>query len=145
MINPYTENNLKSRQAVLDFAGSLSRDELECTMPADWTVSGVLMHLAFWDLRAYTLLTQWMKSGIGPSPVDTDLVNESMRVICCTVQPPDAVSVFRESAMKIDNLIDSLDPDFLHKVETQGKTVHLDRAEHRHCHLEEIRQVLQAG
>lgn len=143
MTNTYSELNRQSRQKVLTFCSELSNIEMECSMPAGWTVSGVLVHLAFWDLRAYTLLNLWQESGIGASPIDTDVANESMRVICCSFPPQKAIRLFLESAQKIDSLIDLLTPEFLASVEQNGKTVHLDRSEHRECHLEEIQTAIE--
>lgn len=143
MSNAYSESNRLSRQNVLTFCSNLSPVEMDCSMPAGWTVSGVLVHLAFWDLRAYTLLNLWLESGIGPSPIDTDVVNETTRVICCSYPQAKAIRLFLESAQKIDSLIESLPSDFLQAVEENGKTVHLDRANHRENHLEEIQTALQ--
>jgi hypothetical protein len=111
-------------------------------MPGGWTVSGVLAHLAFWELRALTLLRKWQAEGITPSVVDIDVINESARRLCLTVEPRAAGELLLQSAAELDELIEQLDPDFITQVETDGKTVRLNRSLHRREHLAEIHQAL---
>jgi len=120
----------------------LTAAELSRPLAAGWTVAGVLAHLAFWDLRALTLLKKWRQEGIGPSPIDTDVVNEATRELCNAISPQVAAQLGLAAAAAIDEAIAQLDAPLLAAVETGGTTVHLDRAAHRRLHLGEIEQAL---
>ena len=43
----------------------------------------------------------------------------------------------------IDEKIDSLSPEFIAKIEAEGKNVNLNRSKHRRMHIDEIKQILQ--
>ena len=140
--NPYVKENTSEREHLAALANRLTEDELSRPLQAGWTVSGVLAHLAFWDQRALTLLDKWEKEGIGPSPIDTDVVNEATRLHCNAVPPRAAAQLAIACATAIDDKIARLDPAMLSDVETNGKTVRLDRAHHRRAHLEQIEPAL---
>jgi hypothetical protein len=120
----------------------LSPSELSTPMPAGWTVSAVLVHLAFWDKRALTLLEKWQKEGITFSPMDIDVVNEVTRPLCLAIPTQIAIELFLQTAEAVDQLIGTLDPAWLNEVQENGKNVHLNRAKHRLVHMEEIKAVL---
>jgi hypothetical protein len=111
---------------------AFSDEQLMCPMPADWTVAGVLGHLAFWDHRAVTLLAKWVAEGIGPSPVDTDVVNEATRPICNALTPAGAVAVTLECARAIQAALAALPAETLARIPADGP-VTLDRAAHGAC------------
>ena len=140
--NQYSKANATSLKELADFANSLNEKQLVTPMPAAWTVSGVLAHLAFWDFRATTLIHKWRIEGISASPNDVDVVNETSRPFLIAIEPRQAVNLTLECARELDSLIDSLDDDFIHMIEEQGKTVRLDRAHHRNLHLGEIKTAL---
>ena len=124
-------------------AGQLADDDLRLSMEAGWTVSAVLAHLAFWDQRAITLIGKWTKEGVGPSPIDTDVVNEATRSLCLAIPPPQAAGLAMELADKVDRVIAGLAPEMLEAIQTKGTTVKLRRADHRRTHLGEIEKVLE--
>lgn len=142
MSNAYTQNNIAEREHLIALLNRLTDAQLRLPLEAGWTVSGVLGHLAFWDQRALTLLRLWKQQGIGPSPIDTDLVNEAMRLHCEAIPPRAAADLAIACAAAIDREIESLDPAFLADVEARGTTVRLDRSTHRRNHLEEIERVV---
>jgi hypothetical protein len=57
----FVAKNNTERNNLISFARQLSAVDLRTPMPAGWTVSAVLAHLAFWDLRALTLIQKWQK------------------------------------------------------------------------------------
>ncbi len=142
MNNPYAQANAVEREHLLSLVNRLTDDELNHPLAAGWTVAGVLAHLAFWDLRALTFLKKWRQDGIGPSPIDTDIVNEVMREHCTAIPPRLAAQLAISSASAIDEAIEQLDAPMLAAVETKGSTVHLNRAAHRQAHLGQIEQAL---
>ena len=142
MSNRYTAENRVSREDLAVFITGLTDAQLTQSMPAGWTASAVLVHLAFWDQRGLVLLRQWQAAGVSPSPLDTDIVNEVTRPLFQAIPPQEAVRLVLSCAEALDGLIDALDPAFLAEVETSGQTVHLDRAAHRRLHQAEIKAAL---
>ena len=138
----YTEENAVERQHLVALANRLTDAQLGHSLEAGWTVAAVLAHMAFWDQRALVLLDKWKQSGVGPSPIDTDIVNEAMRVHCLAIAPRAAAQLAVSCAVAIDREIEQLDPDFVAVVLRDGKTVRLNRADHRRDHLRQIEQAL---
>jgi hypothetical protein len=142
MNQPYVQANAVEREHMHSLINRLTDDELSQPLAAGWTVAGVFAHLAFWDLRALTLLRKWKQNGIGPSPIDTDIVNEAMREHCIAISPRMATRLAITAASAIDEAIEQLDVDMSTDVETKGSTVHLNRALHRQEHLSQIERAL---
>ncbi len=135
-------DNAQENAALRKRVESLSENELCTPMEAGWTVSAVLAHLAFWDLRAITLIEKWKREGVGDSPMDTDVVNETTRRLCLSIPPKAAVQLTLSAADEIDGLIKSLSPEMVEAIQTKGRTVRLNRADHRRTHLGEIEKTL---
>jgi hypothetical protein len=121
----------------------LNDDDLNIPLEDGWTVSAVLAHLAFWDQRAITLIGKWEKEGVGPSPIDTDIVNEATRSLCLAIQPRKAAELAVAFAGQLDETIANLTPEMLEAIQTRGTTVKLRRADHRRTHIGEIEKVLE--
>jgi hypothetical protein len=83
----YSSENSAALEQLKTYLAGLSEAELSQPMPAGWTPAAVLGHLAFWDQRALTLIEKWEKSGIEPSPIDSDVVNEATRGLCLAIPP----------------------------------------------------------
>lgn len=139
---PYSEENEAERNHVIALAARLTDEQLGHALEAGWTVAAVFAHLAFWDQRALVLLDKWKAEGVGPSPIDTDIVNEAMRVHCLAIAPRAAAQLAVSCAIAIDRAIEQLDPAFVTVVQRDGKTVRLNRADHRRDHLRQIEQAL---
>ncbi len=135
-------DNQTEREHLTRLVNQLSDEQLTHPMPAGWTVAAVLAHLAFWDQRALVLLEKWDREGIGPSPIDTDLVNEVMRTLCLAIPPRQAAQLAIDCAARVDHTIERLSPQMVANVEQRGGTVHLKRADHRRTHLGEIERLL---
>jgi hypothetical protein len=138
----YVDDNKIEREHLAQFVNGLSEVQLVHPMPAGWTVAAVLAHLAFWDQRGVVLLEKWAKEGIGPSPLDTDVVNEVTRTLCLAIPPRTAAQLAIDCAARIDAAIEQLSPQFAADVMEKGKTVRLNRADHRRMHMAEIKQAL---
>jgi hypothetical protein len=136
-------DNANAREQLRNLVEGLRDKELDTAMPAGWTVSALLAHLAFWDQRAVTLIGKWKKEGVGPSPIDTDVINEVTRRLCLAIPPCDAAELALALAFEVDQLIANLTPAELHDIQTRGTTVNLRRGKHRRTHIAEIEQALQ--
>ena len=141
----YTEENKTEREHLLALTNRLTDEQLRHELEAGWTVAAVFAHLAFWDQRALVLLNKWKEDGVGPSPIDTDIVNEAMRVHCLAIAPRAAARLAVSCAVAIDRHVEQLDPAFVAVVLRDGKTVRLNRADHRRDHLSQIERALGIG
>jgi hypothetical protein len=142
-ISSLIKENTNEREHLVELIGKLSDQDLMHPLEAGWTVSAVLAHMAFWDIRAVVLLKKWASEGIGPSPIDTDVVNEVVRHHCLAIAPPAAAHLAISSAEAIDREIAALTPEQAAEIEKKGTTVHLNRADHRREHLGQIEQALR--
>jgi hypothetical protein len=143
MSNQYAQPNSAERAHLAKVIARLSPSDYG--RPAGGpgcTIGGLLAHLTFWDNRALVLLAKWKKEGIGPSLIDTDLFNESMRPLCNAVPAAEIAEMAVETAAAIDEELDSLSPDFLARVEREGTPVRLNRGLHRSHHLAQVEKAI---
>ncbi len=136
------EINTTSLQQYRDLLATCSKEDLTTPMPDGWTVSAVLVHMAFWDQRALVLLNRWQNGSIEFSPNDIDAINDSTKPMCLAIAPGKAVKLFLKTAETIDGEIAGLNPMWAAAVIEVGKNVNLSRAHHRMMHLEDIKKVL---
>ena len=139
--SPISENAAE-REHLRSLANRLTDEELAHPLEAGWTVSAVLAHLAFWDQRALVLIKKWEEEGISPSPIDTDIVNEVTRSHCLAIPPRAATELAISCAQNVDQAIERLGPEMAADIERIGKTVRLNRADHRRSHLGQIEKAL---
>jgi hypothetical protein len=136
------QDNASENAHLRRLVNQLSDADLLRPMEAGWTVSAVLGHMAFWDQRAITLIGKWQKEGVGPSAIDTDVVNEAARILCLAIEPHTTVELVVKLAGEIDRVIAGLTPELAEAILTNGTTVNLRRANHRRAHLGEIEKAL---
>jgi hypothetical protein len=126
-----------------DLVNKLTDRELSIPMEAGWTVSSVLAHLAFWDIRAIKLINKWKQRGVEYSALDTDIINEVTREIFNELPPRVAANFTIEKSRVLDRIIRDLDPEFMEKIKTIGQNVRLERYIHRRLHIEEIQKAIK--
>jgi hypothetical protein len=141
-IESINRGNALERERMERLVASLSEQDLSIPLSAGWTAAAVLAHLAFWDIRAITLIGQWQQTEVGESPADTDVINEATRELCLAIPPRRAAQLALEKASSIDRLIGQLSPEWIDRIATAGRAVHLKRFEHRKSHLDEIERAL---
>lgn len=143
MSNAFSARNALGREKLAALVSRLSDSDLD--RPAGgpgWTVGGLLAHMAFYDFRAVALLERWKTNAIGPSPLDVDVVNDSMKPLFNAVTHHEIRRLAVEAAEAVDAAIEALDPGFLARVESEGTPVRLDRTTHREHHLAQIEKAL---
>ncbi len=138
----YISENSAELEHLKTLVARLTDEELSRPLDAGWSVSAVLAHLAFWDQRALVLLRKWKREGIGTSLIDVDVVNEVTRLLCLAIAPRAAANLSVLCAQAIDQEIEQLSDEMTVEVEEKGKTVKLNRAEHRREHLTQIEKAL---
>jgi hypothetical protein len=127
----------------------MSDEGLAEPMPADWTVAGVLAHLAFWDQRVTTLVDRWGPDGKGTPPDSpgsydeeaVDWINDAAKPLILALPPRIAAQVAVEAAVAADERVASLSDGLLAENERTGLYINPLRADHRGEHLDEIEQM----
>jgi hypothetical protein len=145
----YVAENEASLARMRSLVESMSDDELAEPMPADWTVAGVLAHLAFWDQRVTTLVDRWGPDGNGTPPNSpgsyeeeaVDWINDAAKPMILALPPRVAAQVAVDAAAAADARVAGLSDELLAENEGTGLYINPDRSDHRSEHLDEIEQM----
>lgn len=138
----FQAENAKARERLKVLVGRLSDADLERSVGHGWTVAATLVHLAFWDLRALTLIDKFEKEGAGPSPADIDVINDSVRALGRVIPPRAAARLAIEAAESLDRRIEALPDRLIEAVGAAGNPFNLARHHHRAEHVAEIERAL---
>jgi hypothetical protein len=143
----YVAENDRERGRLEALVKKLGDAGLSRTMPAGWTVAGVLAHLAFWDQRI-VVLSELLGRG-APVPkegaADVDWINDAAKPMQLALPPRRAATLAIDTARAADQAVASLSDELIAKNAAAGSPIKLLRAEHRREHLDEIEQVLARG
>ena len=142
-----TENHAQ-RLRLENLVSRVADGQLARSMPAGWTVAGVLGHLAFWDQRLLVLLEQHEgKEGAAlPETVraaDVGWINDAAKPMLLALPPRTAADLAVRIARTLDRRIEALSDDFVARNAAAGAPLILGRAHHRREHLDEIERALQ--
>jgi hypothetical protein len=132
--------NSASLDELRAFSSELNDTDMQQPLAAGWTPASVLVHIAFWDLRATALLAKWLQEGIGLSTQDTDIINEATRVPFLAIPPQKALEVALHAGLAVNQAIAALSPKLVVEIQGKGTTLHLNRAEHQRMHIADIRE-----
>jgi len=133
------------RERLRRLIAGASDAQLATTMPAGWTIAGVLAHVAFWDARAVYWLDKWAITGEPTvyEPEDSDAANDSAKPLCLALPPRVAAELSLRIAEEADGKVRALSDAMLAKIQTKGPPpFNLSRAIHRKEHLDEIEPLL---
>jgi len=138
------EANRKSCARLQALASRLNDEQL--TLPAGdgWTAAALLAHLAFWDYRAQGLMLRWKKSGVSPSPLDSDNINDAMLPLLQAIPGREAARLAIQAAEAVDAEIEQFPEDLIAGIDVlvqEGK-FRLNRSIHRDMHLDQIEKAL---
>lgn len=142
----YVAQNKAQLDRLRAFVDSASDADLSRPMPAGWTISGVLAHLAYWDQRIVLLMDQWGADGRGTPPTDIheaalDWVNDAGKPLCLALPPRIAAKLALEVAVAADQRVAAASDALLEANRAAGSPLSMDRAEHRRVHLDEIERL----
>ncbi|MEX2223134.1 MAG: maleylpyruvate isomerase N-terminal domain-containing protein [Candidatus Rokuibacteriota bacterium] len=143
----YVTENQGQLVRLRSLVDKLSDRELSQPLPAGWTVSGVLAHLAFWDYRIVTLLDTWGADGRGTPPRAYDeavvhWINDAGKPLCLGLAPRAAARMAIDAAEAADQRVAALTDGMLAANAAAGSPIGVRRAEHRREHLDEIEGAL---
>jgi hypothetical protein len=141
----YAADNARELERLRALVSKLSDQDLGSMVNEYWTVAGVLGHMAFWDGRALFLAGKLQRDGaLTPAeaePEDVDWINDSARPLIHAIPPRQAAEVALRIAEETDELIASLSPEVVAKID-DNSPLNLVRADHRGEHLDEIEAAL---
>ncbi len=137
------EENQKERERLLAFMAGLSEKDFNFRLPKGWTITMVLGHLAFWDIRQATLLRRWIQEGVQPASLDADAVNEGVSRLSAAIAPQAVVKLAADAAQTIDSAIEQLTPAQADELLQMGLERNLHRALHRKDHLDKIEKAMK--
>jgi hypothetical protein len=140
----YVERNDRERARLRALVSRSSDADLARSMPAGWTVAGVLLHCAFWDQRIRVLVERWRERGVAPNPElpeDVEWINDSVKPMLLSVAPRRAAQLTLEIADGVDAMVAALPDEWVRRIVDQN-TISLVRAAHRGEHLDELERVL---
>src|SRR5437868_2093604 len=127
----YAKSNDTERARLKAFVAKASDSDLAHPMPAGWTVSGVLGHLAFWDQRILALLDQWETKGIVPRieiAGDVDWINDAAKPMFIALPPRKAAEIAVAIAEAVDRRVAALSDKAIERNVAAGTPLSLDRA-----------------
>ncbi len=144
MTMKFVNNNNREHERLRRFVNKLKSEELKLVINKEgWTVATALAHIAFWDQRRLVLIKKWRKSGIGLSPIDEDVTNDSMLPFLLAIPPRKAAKMAITTSETLDLELENLSPDLIKAIKKQGDKHGLDRSIHRKMHLDEIESKLK--
>lgn len=148
MTFPYAQQNDASRSRLEALVRGLSEADLARSTDYGWTVAALLAHLAFWDQRMIMILKRWKEAGLDASPIDSGIVNDSLRVVCHVLEPRAAVQLCLSSAEAADAELAKLTSDEVKQMEEHAVATdtqfRMNRSLHRDGHLNDIEALLKS-
>ena len=138
----FRAENARERERLKSLVARLSDADLQRSVGHGWTVATTLVHLAFWDLRAVTLIDRYEREGVRPSPVDIDVVNDTVRALGAAMPPRAAARLAIEAAEAADRRVEALPDRTIEAVGAAGNPFNPSRHVHRAEHLDEIERAL---
>ena len=138
----FIPENDASRARLESFLPSLSAEDFSRSNAFGWTVSALLAHLAFWENRMLVLLRRWQEQGVDESPVDPNMINDSLRPLCLALEPRVAVELCLASAKATDAGLAAVTPELYEEIQASPNHYRFNRSLHRNDHLNEIERIL---
>jgi hypothetical protein len=138
----FVERNRASTDRIRDMA-RLSETDLGRAVGKHWTVSIVLVHLAFWDRRVSYVLDMTEQNQKLFIPEIDVFVNDLSLPMWAAVPPRDAGRLAVEAADAVDKRLESFPVSLLEEIYAYNPRW-VVRADHRGEHLDEADAALKA-
>ena len=141
------EDNDRERARLIALVGRLSDDELKRPANPDWTLAGVLGHIAFWDARAL-VLGRRLQAGASFSPdddepEDVDWINDAAKPLIEAIEPRKVAELAVRLAEETDALMAALPPEQVYPGNEESP-LSADRSDHRGEHLDQIEKAIES-
>ncbi len=137
----YVEENDRERARLASLVARLDANDLARPVNEEWTVAGVLAHVAFWDGRNLVLAHKLERGeAFSPSdeePEDVTWINDAARPLLHAIAPREAARLALQIAEETDAMLASLPAERMYPLDPTS-LVNPFRAPHRAEHLDEI-------
>jgi uncharacterized damage-inducible protein DinB len=143
---PYVEQNTRQRERLGALVARLDDEQLRSSVNEQWTVAGILGHIAFWDGRVLALAAK-LERGVpfSPSdaePEDVDWINDASRELIHAIEPRRLAELAVRTAQETDRRVASIPPERMWPDDPESPINPL-RATHRGEHLDQIEAALR--
>lgn len=138
----FAAENRRARDRLAALVGKLRDDDLMRDAGEGWTVSVVFAHLAFWDRWTLARIRKWKEEGIVASPVDFDIINDSLLPLFKAIPPRAAANLAIAAAEAVDRELERLPLPMAEAIEALGDKRRLWRSIHRSLHLDQVEAIL---
>jgi hypothetical protein len=136
--------NSRERERLRALVARLGDADLGRALGDGWTAATALVHLAFWDLRAVTLIDRIERDGVAaPAPIDVQAVNDAVTALAGWIAPRAAARLALEAAEAVDRRIEALPDRLIDAIAAAGHPVNMSRHAHRAEHLDQIERALR--
>jgi hypothetical protein len=142
MERSFVVENIKELERLRRLVNRITDEELGLPMWEGWTIAAALAHLAFWDQRALVLMQKWKINGVASSPIDDDVTNDAILLLCLAIPYRVAARLAVSSAEAIDLELEKAAEDLITDIRQLGEKFRLYRSEHRRVHLDQIENLL---
>ncbi len=139
----FVELNRAATERLRKTLGRLSEADMQHPMFDGWTVSSVLVHLAFWDRRILLALDQTEHEGKPVNPAVETYVNDLLAPLLNAIPPVAAGRLAVETAEAVDRRLEGFREDWLEQFLAQNKRM-VFRAMHRNEHMDDIEKALKS-
>ena len=145
----FVEANAAARERILGLVQGRSEEALATPVGDDWTVAGLLGHLAFWDRVHVGRLRLAIGEGKdAPPPLPdgvTDLINNAGLPSWSALPGHAAVELWNQASAEADAYVASLDSAAVNAVRTAGYPRLIERFRHRTDHGDAIEKAFGGG
>lgn len=138
----YVSANDLERVRLFGLLGRLTDEDLARRLPSGLAVAAVLIHLAFWDQYASSVLQEWKASGFSSSRTHFEALNSAILFLASSIPDRAAVDMARSAASDVDREAEGVSPELAQVIVENGKLRTLERAQHRRDHVDQIEELL---
>jgi Mycothiol maleylpyruvate isomerase N-terminal domain len=143
----HVERNARELERMRSLVEGLGDDDLSRPANQDWTIAGVLGHIAFWDARVLALADKLDRGDPFTSddsePEDVDWINDATRPLIHAVPPRAMAELALRLAEECDGRVASISPERMYPADASSP-IYAFRADHRGEHLDQIEAALRA-
>lgn len=139
----FVQANRSATERLRQLTGRLSEVDLQHPMFDGWTVSSVLVHLAFWDRRVLLALDWTEHEGKVVNPEVEFYVNDILAPLLVAIPAASASRLAVETAETVDKRLEGFREDWLEQLLIHNKRM-VFRAMHRNEHLDDIQKALKS-
>jgi len=142
----FAESNRTQTERLRRLVRRLDASMLAVRLPNGWTVSGALMHIAFWDRQRMCMMRRWAAGIECSGAYDGEVFNETLQPVLDLVPPERATEFAVQSAEEVDALLLEVSDEVVAAALARPDAPNLDRGSHRGYHLDQIERALaEAG